>query len=119
MQEKSCLRQVMRARIKEQNPLEQEQGSRQICRRLKVWIEEQEPVCRRIAVFLAGPREPNLDEFARALQNRGVEVYAPRLTQECAPFTRIASDWSNVGLNRAGWREPQAVSDDASLPAAE
>jgi len=107
MQEKTDLRRLMRVKIREQSEQERARGSALICERLRAWSAAQPTPLKRVAIFLAGPREPNLDEFGRYLQNEGTAVYAPCMTQCQAPFVRLADDWSNVGLNSANWREPQ------------
>lgn len=119
MQQKSHLRRVMRAKISEQNSLSRTYGSAQICTRLGEWAAGWPGALQRAAIFLAGPREPNLDDFGRELQRRGTLVYAPQILAAQHPFAAIAPDWSNVRLNGSGWREPQEYPGGGLLPALE
>ncbi len=119
MQAKTDLRRVMRAQISQQNAQERAQASAQICERLKDWSRAQSGALKRVAIFLAGPREPNIDEFGRYLQNVGTDVHAPCMTQCQMPFALLAPDWSNVGFNSANWREPQPGSLSAMLSASQ
>lgn len=119
MQEKTDLRRLMRAKISLQSEQERARGSALICERLIAWSAVHPTPLKRVAIFLAGPREPNLDEFGQYLQSIGTNVYAPCMTQCQAPFARLASDWSNVGLNSANWREPQPGSYSEMFEAAQ
>jgi 5-formyltetrahydrofolate cyclo-ligase len=117
MQQKTDLRRVMRIRISEQSAQERATKSAQICARLIEWHKDQAVPLKRVAIFLAGPREPNLDAFGQYLQSVGTNVYAPCMTQCQAPFARLAVNWSNVGFNAANWREPQPGSESELLSA--
>lgn len=119
MQEKTYLRGVMRAKLTEQSALERAHCSAQICTRLKAWSAARRDRLKRVAIFLAGPREPNLDEYGRYLQSLDIDVYAPCMTQCQAPFSLLAPDWGNVRVNAGNWREPQPGSVGESLAASE
>lgn len=107
----------MRGKISGQSPQGQAQASAQICALLEEWSRAQHEKLERVAIFLAGPREPNLDGFGRYLQKAGVEVFAPSMANSRAPFALIAPDWSNVAKNNLGWREPCSGVGGSSLQA--
>lgn len=104
----------MRGKIHLQSPQERGIASMRICALLKEWSDAQCGKIKRAAIFLAGPREPNLDSLGSLLQESGVAVYAPCIAENQASFSLISPDWSNVVTNSLGWREP-STEDKAKL----
>ncbi len=97
----------MRARIKEQSAPDKMRASEKIAENLQVFIENSPQKFQRVAIFLATPREPNIDDFARWLQARGVLALAPHSGENEKPFVEIDENWSNISHNVRGWREPE------------
>ena len=104
---KVLLRKQMRGRLQSQSALENLRASEKIAAHLQTIIENSPRRFQRAAVFLATPREPNLDAFARWLQARGVLALAPHSRENEKPFVEINADWSNISPNARGWREPE------------
>ena len=111
MMDKAVLRREMRARRQDAGEPELDFASQEIKENLQTWLGQSNCCLQRVAIFLAQPREPNLDEFARVLQSRGISVFAPQLNRSDKPFMEIAPDWSNIEVNARGWREPLEYSD--------
>lgn len=111
MEEKLFLRREMRAKLRAQSPELRAAGSLQIQKQLSALLKEKAggELWNEIALFLAQPTEPNLDEWIASLQKKHILVYAPHAESGPRPFRVIASDWSNVRKNALGWREPQEM----------
>jgi 5-formyltetrahydrofolate cyclo-ligase len=105
--EKQALRQAMREKLRAQTALQMAESSRRIVARLHVMANDIQIGRGAIALFLAQSREPNLDEFARELLEKGERVFAPRTGEGENFFAEIAPDWSNIAVNERGWREPR------------
>lgn len=104
---KVLLRKEMRARLQSQSAIKNLRASEKIAAHLQTIIENSPQNFQRAAIFLATEREPNLDNFARWLQARGVLALAPHSRENEKPFVEINADWSNIFHNARGWREPE------------
>jgi 5-formyltetrahydrofolate cyclo-ligase len=104
--EKQTLRRVMREKLRAQTAPQLAVASQQIAARLNALKIKSGG----IVLFLAQPREPNVDEFARVLMRNGMRVFAPHARGREIFFDEIAPDWSNVSTNAHGWREPREYS---------
>jgi len=108
----------MRNQIRAQNAAEIARASEKIAANLASFLKTSPRKFQRAAVYLATPREANVDAFARQLQARGVLLCAPHSRENEKPFLPINADWSNISRNARGWREPE-YSDDSPLSAEE
>jgi 5-formyltetrahydrofolate cyclo-ligase len=111
--QKTILRRMMREKLRAQTASQIVAASQQIVMQLSAIGIEGEAV----ALFLAQPSEPNLDEFARALMKKGTPVFAPHAFDDETFFGEIAPDWSNVFTNARGWREPREYSQSQASAA--
>lgn len=96
----------MREQLRAQSAAQIAAASRQIVERL----ESAQCEWGSVTLFLAQPREPNLDEFARALLKKGTRVFAPHAHEDATCFCEIAPDWSNIAMGARGWRTPREYS---------
>lgn len=119
MNTKALLRTEMRGKIRAQSDAERARASRKITARLQQFLKDSLPELKRVTVFLATEREPNLDTFAHWIQGHGGLILAPHSWESAKPFTAIARDWSNISLNPRGWREPVETPDSPPYAASE
>jgi len=105
----------MKLQIGAQSEIENRRASENICAHL----ENSSLDCARIAVYLATPREPNIDDFIRYLQAKKISVFAPAENENQPAFISVADDWSNIQLTSRGWRTPLEYSLSRRCAAAE
>ena len=106
MTDKALLRREMRTRLGAQSQSDKTRASENICARLQKLPFE----FHRVAVFLATPREPNIDDFIHHLQSKNIRVFAPTENKMEKPFCEIAPDWSNLQIGANGYRTPSEYS---------
>lgn len=104
--QKQNLRRAIREKLRAQTSAQIAQASQKVSARLSA-IEIGN---KNVALFLAQPREPNIDEFARDLLKKGQRVFVPHAREDETFWSELAPDWSNVFCNAQGWREGREYS---------